>query len=85
MQVRTSALEEQAQAAHHVLLLAEALGAHFAPYVERCAGSIAPLAVSRRVIKHESKLNKSNQINFCCCSLSFVIDGLLIRPTYMYQ
>ena len=45
VQVRTSALEEQATSAQNVFLLAEALGPHFAPYVERCARCLAPLAV----------------------------------------
>jgi len=46
VQVRTSALEDQATAAHMILLLAESLGPHFFPYVERCAGALAPLAVT---------------------------------------
>jgi len=45
-QVRTSALEEQAAAAQSVVLLAESLGPHFLPYVERCAKGLAPLAAT---------------------------------------
>lgn len=44
--VRTSALEEQASAAHMVGLLAESMGAHFFPYVERTSKGLAELISS---------------------------------------
>jgi hypothetical protein len=46
MQVRSSALEEQASAAHLLCLLSEAMGRDFAPYVPRCAAAMAPLAAT---------------------------------------
>lgn len=46
MQVRTSALEEQATAAHMVMSLADALTLHFYPHVARVSASLAPLAAT---------------------------------------
>jgi len=46
MQIRTSALEEQATAAHMILLISESMGPHFFPYAERCSRALAPLAVN---------------------------------------